>query len=210
MDGETTSTSSGRGRTTRFTRSAYEIIEEFSDAVFASALIIPLAAWLADLTGAAGLKLLSLVTLWFWIRFLNEVVYWQHETFTILETENGRAFILKRFGVFNVRTIKQEISRLTVTSSQSWFDRIVGVERVTLFDSAHQFVAGRRMPLRFKRTIDRIQDGESKVDIPKPRFDPAAGDSVTNRLVALQYAMSTGLIDPKLAKIKANELVGGF
>jgi hypothetical protein len=191
----------------RFTRSVYEIVEEFSDAIFASIIIIPVAFGLSDMMSVPNIRFFSLVVLWPWIRFISEVIYWRHETFDLLEGPNGKAFIIKSFGVFNIRSINQEIARLTITASQSWFERIIGVERVTLYDSSHQFVAGRRMPLKFRRKIERMLRGEAKADIPKPKFDPANGDSVANKLMMLQYAVSTGLINPDLARIKADELV---
>lgn len=189
------------GRVTAvFRRHVYEVVEELADALMWSAVGIFAAIYVPPVLDSPLPLLVLLVPLWYWTAFAVELLRWQSETFTFIEADNGTVFLIKSTGVFKRRRFESQISGLTISTSQSVIDQVIGVERIDLVGASHQFITGRRMPVGFRRLIESYRRAD-----PKREKAMAEDGSVVGRLLALERVAN--FVGPDLARRKARELV---
>jgi hypothetical protein len=166
-----------------FRRSPYELAEEVADLLFWGSIIFAATRAGAALVGAAWPYFFNVVTFYFILALFLDYLQWDREYFEFIYTDN-KTFLMKHYGVLRTNIVEEDAGKLTIRARQSPIERVLRIEKVELVGPSHVFIGSRRMPLRFRATIEQAQRGIKQAKSKWPADTSAMGQILALRDVS--------------------------
>lgn len=189
-------------------RAFYEVIEELSDSVWWSIVIVSLLYNLYQVTGELRLWFGLIFLIYPFQGFFFEFLKWKAEVYVVCRNDNqGGGRVYKFSGVLNRKTIDDAVSASgpAATTEEPWNIRLWGrltgerMQKVHLSSQNNQYVDGRRLPPQFLKAISSVRGAEP---VAKEQNLPGTIQAMRE----LDRARSSGLIPQHEAVAHARAL----
>jgi hypothetical protein len=171
-------------------RHVFELVEEFADMVWWSAILTGFTWSIATLADRPRL--------WFFLglcflpigRFLWEVISWWREVLVLEEAPAG-GVIRRKWGVLRDREVKDSLKNVAIVKNAPIHYKLIGAVNLHVSSATNTYIDSHLVPVHFWDELDRATSGiTTNVEVD-------TGDPILN---ALPLLVQVGLVDPRLAK----------
>jgi len=189
---------------TVYRRHIFEIVEEFSDAVFWTAILCLFFIPVGILSDHHRLWAFCLLSLFPIAGFGIEILRWWNERYIIEISPDGEA-LRKQWGILNRKEIKDSMKAVGVFKEEPLYMRLIGACRIQVKSSSNAYIEGRLVPTAFYEELDRITSG-----LKKARSVESTGNVVIDMVRMAPQLVEAGLVDEAIVRAFVEETYGAM
>lgn len=196
-------------------RARYEIVEEFSEAIFRVWIIVSIAYDIESNLGLGNIQpfnywlVVFIVCLFAAHHAVVEYYSWRNEVYVVAKDEaNGGGRVYKFYGWLSKKHLDEPITPAspTLMYDQFWFYRLWGkltgeqMVKISLKSMNHTFLDGQRISPQFEKAIQKVRGSKGSAQDEMPPNE-------LRNLEEIKQAFIDGLIDKKLAENAAETII---